>query len=51
MTYRLPVLIVAGLLSAAILAWFHRLPYQATQEEQLSDARALQSQQLLGAPE
>jgi sodium transport system permease protein len=49
LTYRMPVVIVAGLLSAAIFAWFHRLPYQATQEEQLSDARALQSQQLLGS--
>jgi hypothetical protein len=44
----LPVLILSGLVSAAILAWFHRLPYQATKEEELSDARALQSQQLLG---
>jgi sodium transport system permease protein len=50
-TYRLPVLIVSGLLAAAIVAWFHRLPCQATQEEQLNDARALQSQQLLGSPE
>ena len=50
LTYRLPVVIVAGLLSVGILAWFHRLPYQATQEETLSDARALQSQQLLGTP-
>ncbi len=49
LTYRLPVVIVAGLLSVGLLVWFHRLPYQATQEEQLSDARALQSQQLLGS--
>ncbi|MEX2091353.1 MAG: ABC transporter permease subunit/CPBP intramembrane protease [Pirellulales bacterium] len=49
LTYRLPVVIVTGLLSVGILAWFHRLPYQATQEEKLSDARALQSQQLLGS--
>ncbi len=49
LTYPLPVVIVAGLLSVGLLAWFHRLPYQATQEEQLSDARALQSQQLLGS--
>ncbi len=49
LTYRLPVLIVAGLLSVAILVWFHRLPYQATDEEELSDARALQAQQLVGS--
>lgn len=47
LTDRVPVLIVSGLLSAAILAWFHRLSYQATKEEVLSDARALQSQQLI----
>jgi hypothetical protein len=34
------------LLSAGVLAWFHRLPYLATKEEELSDARALQAQQL-----
>ncbi len=45
----MPVLIVTGLLSVAILYWFHRLPYQATQEEELSEARALQSHQLLGS--
>jgi sodium transport system permease protein len=49
MTYRLPVLIVAALLSLGILAWFHRLPYLATREEALEDARALQSQQLVGS--
>jgi sodium transport system permease protein len=48
-SYRLPVVVVAGLLTIGILAWFHRLPYQATQEEELSDARALQSQQLLSS--
>jgi sodium transport system permease protein len=47
--YRLPVVAVAGVLSLAILAWFHRLPYLATREEELSDARALQSQQLVGS--
>jgi sodium transport system permease protein len=49
-TYRWPIVILSIAASAAILAWFHRLPFQATKEEQLSDARALQSQQLLGAP-
>jgi hypothetical protein len=47
-TYRTPVVILAALLSAGLLAWFHRLPYQATKEEALSDARAaLQSPELL----
>jgi sodium transport system permease protein len=46
LTYRTPVVIGSALLSLAVLAWFHRLPYQATKEEELSDARALQSQQL-----
>jgi sodium transport system permease protein len=45
--YRLPIVIVAGVASAAVLAWFHRLPYQATKEETLSNARALQSQHLV----
>jgi sodium transport system permease protein len=45
--FRLPVVIVAGVASTAVLAWFHRLPYQATKEETLSDARALQSQHLV----
>jgi len=48
--YRWPVVILSALASAAILAWFHRLPFQATKEEKLSDARAHQSQQLLGTP-
>jgi sodium transport system permease protein len=49
-TYRWPVLVVSGLLSLAILAWFRRLPYQATQEEELSDARAHQSQPMISGP-
>lgn len=51
LTYRTPVVILAALLSAGLLAWFHRLPYLATKEEELSEARAtLQSHELLGAP-
>jgi sodium transport system permease protein len=50
LTYRWPVVMTSAVASAAILVWFHRLPGQATIEEKLSDARALQSQQLLGAP-
>lgn len=49
-TYRWPVAMASAGLSAIILVWLHRLPYQATQEEELSDARAHQSQQLLAAP-
>jgi sodium transport system permease protein len=49
-TYRMPVVIASAVLSLILLRWLHRLPYQATQEEVLSDARALQSQQLLVAP-
>jgi sodium transport system permease protein len=44
--YRLPIVLVAGAAAAGVLLWFHRLPYQATKEERLSDARALQSQHL-----
>jgi sodium transport system permease protein len=45
--YTLPVVIVTGFAALGVLAWFHRLPYQATKEERLSDARALQSQHLV----
>jgi sodium transport system permease protein len=51
LTYRTPVVVLAALISAGLLAWFHRLPYLATKEEKLSEARAaLQSHELLGAP-
>jgi len=49
-TYRWPVVVASGVLSAVLLAWFQRLPYQATREEELSDARAHQSQPVLGTP-
>ncbi|HEY4234775.1 MAG TPA: hypothetical protein VGM76_15175, partial [Lacipirellulaceae bacterium] len=45
--YRLPLVIVTAIAAVGVLAWFHRLPYQATKEEKLSDARALQSQHLV----
>jgi sodium transport system permease protein len=45
-TYRMPVAIVAGVGAMGVLWWFHRLPFQATKEERLEDARAHQSQQL-----
>jgi sodium transport system permease protein len=40
--YRWPVVVVCGLASCVLLWWLHRLPYQASKEEQLSDARARQ---------
>jgi sodium transport system permease protein len=40
--YRWPVVALCGAASFALLCWLHRLPYQATKEEQLSDARARQ---------
>lgn len=46
LTYRMPVVIVSAVFAAGILFWFRRMPYQSTWEERLSDARALQSQQL-----
>jgi sodium transport system permease protein len=42
--YSWPVVAVCGSFAVAILFWFHRLPYQATKEERLSDARARQSE-------
>jgi sodium transport system permease protein len=47
--YRLPVVAVTGLAALAILWWFHRLPYRATKEERLSDARAHQSHHLVAS--
>lgn len=47
-TYRWPVLVASAIASGVLLVWFNRLPYQATQEEELTDARAMQAQQLLG---
>jgi sodium transport system permease protein len=37
-----PVMIGCLIPAALLLIWFHRLPYQATREEQISDARARQ---------
>jgi sodium transport system permease protein len=50
--YRWPVVVIAGVLAAGLLAWLHRLPHRVTQEEYLSDVRARQSQHPLagGAP-
>jgi sodium transport system permease protein len=44
-----PALVLAcAVLAAAVLAWFHRLPYQATKEEYLSDVRARLAHQPAG---
>jgi sodium transport system permease protein len=40
--YNWPVVVVCALAALAVLNWFSRLPYQATREEQISDARARQ---------
>jgi sodium transport system permease protein len=49
--YSWPVVAVCGLAAIVPLVWLHRLPYQATKEEQISDARARQPHPLMtGAP-
>jgi sodium transport system permease protein len=45
--YNWPVVVVCALAALAVLAWFGRLPYQATREEQINDARARQPHPLL----
>jgi sodium transport system permease protein len=40
--YRWPVIVVCGVVSLFLLRWLHRLPYQATREEQINEARARQ---------
>lgn len=40
--YHWSVVVVCGLAALVVLRWFHRLPYQATREEQISEARARQ---------
>jgi sodium transport system permease protein len=40
--YNWPVLIACGAGSALLLMWLRQLPYQATREEQIQDARARQ---------
>jgi sodium transport system permease protein len=41
--YNWPIVAASSLAALAVLAWFSRLPYQATREELISDARARQS--------
>jgi sodium transport system permease protein len=40
--YSWPIFVIAGAGAAVILWWLHRLPYQATREEQIGEARARQ---------
>jgi sodium transport system permease protein len=42
LVYRWPVVIVGGAAALLLLRWLHRLPYQATREEQINEARARQ---------
>jgi hypothetical protein len=42
--YSWPVVVACSVAAAAVLAWFSRLPYQPTREEQISEARARQPQ-------
>ncbi len=43
--YTWPLMLLCGGLAAVLFAWLKRLPYQATREEQISDARSRQSLQ------
>jgi sodium transport system permease protein len=45
--YHWPVVLVCSLAAIVPLAWFQRLPYQATKEERLTEARARQARQPL----
>ncbi len=47
--YNWPVVAVCAAGAMVLLLWLHRLPYQATREEQLSDARARQPHHPLAA--
>jgi sodium transport system permease protein len=47
--YNWPVLVVCAVVAILPFAWLHRLRYQATREEQISDARARQPHHPLAA--
>jgi sodium transport system permease protein len=42
LVYRWPVVLAGAFISLLLLRWLHRLPYQATREEQINEARARQ---------
>ena len=52
LTYSWPVVAISTVGAAGLLWWFHRLPYQATKEEEIALARARQAQRpaLSGVP-
>jgi sodium transport system permease protein len=45
--YNSPIVAICGLAAVLPLMWLHRLPYQATREEQLTSARAQQPHSLM----
>jgi sodium transport system permease protein len=47
--YIWPVTAICAVAAAVLLWWLHRLPYQATREEEISEARALQGQHPLAS--
>ena len=47
--YNWPVLVFCAAAAIAPFVWLHRLPYQATREEQIGDARARQQHHPLTA--
>jgi sodium transport system permease protein len=47
--YEWPIVVACGLAAVIAIRWLNRLPYLATQEEQLSDVRSRQAQQQLAA--
>jgi sodium transport system permease protein len=49
LVYNWPVVAVCGLASLLPLWWLHRMPYQATREEQITEARSRQTHQALAA--
>jgi sodium transport system permease protein len=49
LVYNWPVVTVCGLMALVPLVWLHRLPYQATREEQITEARARQPHHPLAA--
>jgi sodium transport system permease protein len=47
--YHWPVLVFCAAVASVLFVWLHRLPYQATREEQIGDARARQQHHPLAA--
>jgi sodium transport system permease protein len=47
--YAWPITLICGMAAAVLLGWFRRLPYQASREERISDARSRQAQHPLAS--